>query len=121
MKTQFQGGPNIAMKVPPHQYEATVAFYRDVLQLAELPNQNEESTVFKFGENNLWIDSVNTVSQAEIWLQVITNNSSAAENHLNNAGISRCDTIEPLGDEFDGYWISNPASIIHLIDGVETH
>ena len=30
MAAKFSGGKNIAMKVPPHQYEATVAFYRDV-------------------------------------------------------------------------------------------
>ena len=119
MKAHFRGGPNISMKVPPHQYEATVAFYRDVLQFAELPKQNEGSVVFKFGANNLWIDKVCTVSQSEIWLQVVTDNSSAAENRLEEAGITRCDTIEPLGDHFDGFWISNPASIIHLIDGAD--
>ncbi len=30
---KFEGGRNIAMKVPPHQHEATVRFYRDVLKL----------------------------------------------------------------------------------------
>ncbi len=33
METTFRGGHNIAMKVPPHQFEATVNFYRDVLGL----------------------------------------------------------------------------------------
>ncbi|HBR99063.1 MAG TPA: hypothetical protein DD979_17040 [Gammaproteobacteria bacterium] len=28
---RFQAGRNIAMKVPPHQYDATVRFYRDTL------------------------------------------------------------------------------------------
>jgi len=31
MSGAFEAGRNIALKVPPHQYEATVAFYRDVL------------------------------------------------------------------------------------------
>lgn len=28
MSTQIKGGLNIAMKVPSHQYEAVIAFYR---------------------------------------------------------------------------------------------
>jgi catechol 2,3-dioxygenase-like lactoylglutathione lyase family enzyme len=35
-KVKFAAGRNIAMKVPPHQYEATVGFYRDVLGLKEI-------------------------------------------------------------------------------------
>lgn len=33
MTARITGGINIAMKVPPHQYEATVAFYREVVGL----------------------------------------------------------------------------------------
>ena len=33
MEAEITGGINIAMKVPPHQYEATIAFYRDVVGL----------------------------------------------------------------------------------------
>ena len=32
------------------------------------------------------------------------------------AGVARCDAIEPLPQGFDGFWISSPAGIIHLID-----
>lgn len=35
-KVKFAAGRNIAMKVPPHLYEATVQFYRDVLGLKEI-------------------------------------------------------------------------------------
>lgn len=34
-RTLFSGGRNIAMKVPPHQYEATLRFYVEVLGLEE--------------------------------------------------------------------------------------
>ncbi len=34
MSTENQGRFNIAMKVPSHQYEAVIAFYRDVVGLA---------------------------------------------------------------------------------------
>lgn len=33
MDTEITGGINIAMKVPSHQYEATIALYRDVVGL----------------------------------------------------------------------------------------
>jgi hypothetical protein len=33
MTARIKGGINIAMKVPPHQYEETIAFYRDVIGL----------------------------------------------------------------------------------------
>jgi hypothetical protein len=37
---KFVGGRNIAMKVPPHLYEATVQFYRDVVGLGLIENQS---------------------------------------------------------------------------------
>lgn len=33
MTANIHGGINIAMKVPSHQYEATIAFYRDIVGL----------------------------------------------------------------------------------------
>lgn len=33
---QFSGGRNIAMKVPPHVWEETVTFYRDILGLRQI-------------------------------------------------------------------------------------
>ncbi|HWP91435.1 MAG TPA: hypothetical protein VNN20_04460 [Thermodesulfobacteriota bacterium] len=51
---------------------------------------------FEFGANQLWIDRVPGLSQAEIWLELITNDVSAASEHLKSAGVVRCDEIEPL-------------------------
>ena len=65
--------------------------------------------------NRLWIDKVSGMSQAEIWLEVITNDTAAATAHLSDAGIVRCDEIEPLPEGSDGFWISSPAQIIHLV------
>jgi len=36
MKPTFQPGRNIAMKVPAHEYQRTLAFYRETLALEEL-------------------------------------------------------------------------------------
>lgn len=113
-KATFTAGPNIAMKVPPHLYETTVAFYRDVLGLKQITTQSP-LVGFAFGPNNLWIDRVPGVSQAEIWLEVITDDIASASKHLESAGIVRCDDIEPLPEGFQAFWVSSPASIIHLI------
>jgi len=113
-KLKFAGGRNIAMKVPPHLYEATVRFYRDVLGLKPMKKHLPEIG-FEFGEHHLWIDRVPGLSQAEIWLELITNDVSAASKYLESAGVVRCDEIEPLPEGFSAFWISSPASIIHLV------
>lgn len=116
MTARFEGGKNIAMKVPPHQHEATVRFYRDVLGLELIGGPDGAATGFKFGANNLWIDKVPGMSQAELWLELVTDDTAAAARQLSEAGIVRCDEIEKLGEDFDGYWITSPCAIIHLVD-----
>ncbi|MCC6603168.1 MAG: hypothetical protein IT327_08160 [Anaerolineae bacterium] len=113
-KPRFAAGRNIAMKVPPHLYEATVQFYRDVLCLKEI-TKHPPSVGFEFGANNLWIDRVPGISQAETWLEVVTDDIAAASDHLKAAGVVRCDEIEPLPQGFQAFWVSSPASIIHLV------
>jgi hypothetical protein len=73
------------------------------------------SVGFEFGANNLWIDRVPAISQAEIWLEVVTDDIAAASEHLQSAGVVRCDEIEPLPEGFQAFWVASPASIIHLI------
>jgi catechol 2,3-dioxygenase-like lactoylglutathione lyase family enzyme len=113
-KVKFAAGRNIAMKLPPHLFDATLQFYRDVLGLKEI-KKHAPSVGFKFGSNNLWLDRVPGISQAETWLEVVTNDITAAAKHLEAAGIVRCDEIEPLPKGFQAFWISSPASIIHLV------
>lgn len=113
----FAGGPNLAMKVPPHQWEATVAFYRDVLGLEALaPFTGEPPSVgFVFGASRLWIDRVAGMSQSELWLEVTADDPEAAAEHLAAANVVRCDEIEALEPDSPRFWISSPASIIHLV------
>jgi len=112
----YSGGPNIAMKVPPAQWDATVAFYRDTLHLEEIDNPygGLESIGFVFGANRLWIDKVPTMSQAEVWLQIVTPDAGDAAIHLQQHGVTRCDEIEDLG-QTTSFWISSPASVVHLV------
>lgn len=111
---QFSGGRNIAMKVPPHVWEETVTFYRDILGLRQIDAHLPE-VVFAFGANQLWIDKVDGLSQAELWLEITTDDVAAAADHFKAAQIVRRDEIEPLPEGYPGFWIQNPASIIHLI------
>jgi len=54
MTPMFSGGRNIAMKVPPHQWETTGAFYRAVLGRAELEpfDGSPPSVGFAFGTSS---------------------------------------------------------------------
>jgi catechol 2,3-dioxygenase-like lactoylglutathione lyase family enzyme len=110
----FAAGRNIAMKVPPHVCDATVRFYREVLGLVEIA-AHAPAIVFEFGTNRLWIDRVPGTSQAETWLEVVANDLEAASALLADAGVVRCDDIEPLPPGFRGFWVSSPASIVHLV------
>ncbi len=111
---RFSAGRNIAMKVPPHQYEDTIRFYRDVLGFKEIA-RHAPSVCFEFGANQLWIDRVPGLSQAETWLEVVTNDLAAAAEYLKSKDVVRCDEIEPLPPGFQAFWVSSPASIIHLV------
>ena len=116
-KLKFAGGHNIAMKVPPHLWEATVEFYRDVLsfKIIEHAATVPESVAFEFGANRLWIDRVEGLSQSELWLELTAGDVQAAAEHLKSAEVVRRDEIEQLPAGFEGFWIQNPAAIIHLV------
>ncbi len=114
----FWPGRNIAMKVPVHEYERTVSFYREILGFREIEKPepgSSESSCFEFGDKILWIDRVNGLSQAEIWLEIITPDAGKASEYLELNGCDRRDEIEPLPAGFKGFWISSPSDIIHLI------
>ena len=118
MKPTFSPGTNIAIKVPVHEYDSTVTFYRDILGLKQVTLESPdkyESTAFEFGDKNLWIDKISGISQAEIWLEIKTDDIQKAETYLKTKGLCRRDEIEPLPSEFKGFWLSSPSNIIHLI------
>lgn len=114
MSAKLYGGINIAMKVPPHQYEATLAFYRDVVGLKAVEDK-APSIGFELGPNRLWIDEAPGMSQAEVWLELYSDDFPSTAAHLAEAGIIRCDAIEPLPEGFRGGWITNPANIVHMV------
>lgn len=116
-RPEFAAGRNLAMKVPAPLYAKTVAFYRDVIGLP-LEKEMPATTIFTFGAMKLHLDRCPQMSQAELWLQLTCKDTAAADKYLAEAGVSRCDAIEPLPESYDGFWIASTAGIIHLIDGV---
>lgn len=114
MTTKIYGGIDIAMKVPTHQFDATISFYRDVVGLNPITDR-EPAIGFELGPNCLWIDEAPGMSQAEVWLELFTDDFSGAASQLAEADTVRCDPIEPLPDGFRGGWFVNPANIVHMV------
>ncbi len=117
-KPRIKAGKNIAIKVPPHEYENTVSFYRDIIGLVEQEvslSESYESISFIFGDKNLWIDKISGISQAEVWFELVTDNCAEAASYLEAQGVVRRDSIEALPDNVKGFWICSPSNIIHLI------
>jgi catechol 2,3-dioxygenase-like lactoylglutathione lyase family enzyme len=110
----IEGGINIAMKVPTHQYEATVAFYRDTLGLTPF-TEKPGNVGFIHGPNRLWIDEAPGHTQAEVWLELFTPDFPQAAERLASAGVVRNDAIEDLGEGFRGGWFFNPAGVVHMV------
>ncbi|MDR2877507.1 MAG: hypothetical protein LBV36_05655 [Chromatiales bacterium] len=118
MKPEFSAGRNLAMKVPAHEHERTLSFYRDVLGLRQLAGAapgSAKTAAFEFSDKVLWIDEVSGISQAELWLEIITDDIELAAQYLHDHDCVRRDDIESLPEGFRGFWLSSPANIIHLI------
>ncbi len=116
MDLEFEPGKNIAMKIPSHEYENTVRFYREVLRFKELTGSGANDTPkFEFGDKVLWLDCMPGLSQSEIWLEVVASDIGNASEYLKEQGCHRRDDIEPLPEGFKAFWISSPSNIIHLV------
>lgn len=89
--------------------------------LEEIGGPSGDVVGFKFSPNNLWVDKVTAINQAELWFEIVTNDTEKAAIVLYETGVVRCDDIEDLGENFDGCWISSPCSIIHLVDAKDDH
>lgn len=115
MNNRFEAGINIAIKIPKSKYEATVAFYRDILNLPveEKPITNptvSRTHEVKFGANLLWLDCVDNYTHSETWLQLTVPNVEQATEYLNKAGVATCDELEELPPGM--HWIQDPAGTV---------
>lgn len=103
-------GRNIAIKVPLHRWQETVAFYRDKVGLKPV-KEMPDSVAFAFGAMTLWIDRVERQSQVDVWLELFSDDPDAALEHL---GSPKRDELEPL-DGVNGHWTSDPAGAVLLL------
>ncbi|HEX6292800.1 MAG TPA: hypothetical protein VFZ66_26685 [Herpetosiphonaceae bacterium] len=110
---KFTGGANIALKIPKFRFEETLRFYRDTLRLPYL-GEHRGAHMFQFGPMCLWLDLVENYSQADVWLELYTDDPEGAAAYLADTGVPIRDEIEPLNG-LTAHWISDPAGIIHLI------
>ena len=118
MEPKFEGGINIAMKIPKSKYEETVKFYRDILKLEVTEKSIENPTVsrtheVKFGPNIVWLDCVDNYTHSEIWLEIRTRDVDVATAYLSSNGIETCDEIEQIPDNM--HWIQDPAGAVFIL------
>lgn len=118
-KVNFEGGVNIAIKIPKSKYEATIKFYRDILKLAVKEKPINHPTIsrtyeVKFGNNNLWLDCVDNYTHSETWLELNTPDVDLATEYLKEKGIETCDEIEEIPKE--NHWIMDPAGTVFILD-----
>lgn len=118
IESRFEGGINIAIKIPKSKYDKTVLFYRDILKLEVEEKPIENPTVsrthqVKFGGSILWLDCVENYTHAETWLELNTDNVDAATNYLKENGIDTCDEIEQLPENM--HWIADPSGTIFVL------
>ena len=106
----IEPGKNIAIKVPLHKWDETVAFYRDRVNLSVV-NELSNSIAFAFGSMTLWIDKVEKQSQVDVWLELVTDEPEKALQTLESP---MRDELEPLTD-VNGHWTSDPAGVVLLV------
>jgi hypothetical protein len=121
MDIKFEGGLNIAVKIPKGKYEQTVSFYRDILNLEVEEKAIANPTVsrthrVKFGNNILWLDCVDNYAHSDMWLELNVENVENVENatnYLQTKGIETCDEIEQIPENM--HWITDPAGTVFIV------
>ncbi len=118
MNPTFEGGINIAVKIPKSKYEQTISFYRDILKLdiEERPITNPTvSRTHKvlFGNNVMWLDCVDNYTHSETWLELNVEDVEVATAYLKAQGVDTCDEIEQLPEGM--HWITDPAGTVFIV------
>ena len=122
MKTKFEAGINIAIKIPKSKYDQTVTFYRNILKLDVQEKPIENPTVsrthqVKFGNNILWLDCVDNYTHSETWLQLTVPDVAEARRYLKSNGVETCDELEELPENM--HWIMDPAGTVFNLQQTE--
>jgi hypothetical protein len=118
MDISFRSGPNIAIKIPKSKFDATMAFYRDILKFDVIEKPINNPTIsrtceIKFGTNILWLDCVDNYSKSEIWLELQTPDVVKATDYLAENGLQPCDELEKVPATM--HWIQDPAGTVFIL------
>lgn len=124
MNISFNGGRNIAIKIPKSNYEKTVSFYREVLKMEVEERPIDNPTVSRthkviFGDNTLWLDCVDNYTHSEIWLELKTPDVEKATEYLRSRGTEPRDELEEIPDNM--HWIMDPAGTVFILDKKSKH
>ena len=124
MKTKFEAGINIAIKIPKSKYKKTVAFYKEVLKLevTEKPIDNPTASKtheVKFGNNIIWLDCVDNYTHSETWQQLTVSDVEEATKYLQSKGVDTCDELEELPKNMN--WIQDPAGTVFNLQNRTTN
>jgi catechol 2,3-dioxygenase-like lactoylglutathione lyase family enzyme len=115
---KFEGGLNIAVKIPKGKYDETVRFYRDILKMVVEERPIRNATIsrthrVRFGVNVVWLDCVDNYTHSETWLELTTPNIDTASSYLKEHGVEKRDEFEELGPNM--HWITDPAGTVLLV------
>lgn len=118
MEAKFEGGVNIAIKIPKNKYEQTVSFYKNILKLEVEERSINNPTVsrtheVKFGGNTVWLDCVDNYTHSETWLELNVPDVAAATSYLKDNGVETCDEFEKIPDSM--HWITDPAGAVFIV------
>ncbi|WP_177197151.1 VOC family protein [Dyadobacter koreensis] len=114
----FDGGVNVAVKIPLDRYDKTIQFYRDILGFKLTPYFHEftgQSHYCRFGTLTLWLDRVDYFSQTDIWFELNTDNIVQARNYLSENGVNFRPELEKLPEDLKADWISDPAGVVMIL------
>ena len=114
----FDGGINVAIKIPFNRYDKTIQFYNDILgfELTSYFHENKGISHYcRFGTLTLWLDRVEHFSQTDIWLELNTDDIDQARTYLDEYGINFRSELEELPESMRASWMSDPAGVIILL------
>lgn len=109
----FRSGPNIAMKVPRERLREALGYCNRSLGLERIESL-APAIVFALGENRLWIDTTEKVTEVEVWLEFQTDSSATAATLLGRTDVVQRESIEPLPRGFQGLWIKTRPDFLGL-------
>ncbi len=110
MKEKIVGGTNIALKIPKSQFADVIKFYKDLgFDLKEQSGFATPSFSCTFGSNTLWIDCVDHIGKADIWLELVADHIPNALERVRQSGGMQRDEIESLPDDMHAHWVCDPA------------